>query len=112
MRWLSLVHLPPRRLCLQAGFQVAAGSQAAGFQVVADFPAGVGFHPAADSTARRYPEVGSAVEAVVPGRAPLIFPGQDPAPREAWLRMASLRAAVPNRAPRIFPGQGLAGQEA
>ena len=126
MRWLSLVHLPPRRVCLQAGlqvagFQVAAGSQAAGFHVVAgsqaaDFHAAAGLHAPADSTARRCPGAGSAVEAVVPcrgpHRAPRIFPGQGPAPREAWLRMASLRAAGLNRAPRIFLSRAQAGQEA
>ena len=121
MRWLCLVHLPPRRECLQAGLQVAgflvaAGSQAADFHVAAglqaaDFHAAV--HAPVDSTAHRRPGVGSAVEAVVPGRralrAPRIFPGQDPAPREAWLRKATLPAAAPNRAPpranRIFHGQ-------
>ena len=96
MRWLSQARLPARRVCLQAGLQVAAGSQAADFHVAAgsqaagsqaaDFHA-AGLHAPAGSTAHRCPEVGSAVEAVVPGRSPL-------------------------RAPRIFLGQGLAGLEA
>ena len=84
MRWLSQARLqarlPARRVCLQAGLQVAAGSQAADFHAA-------GLHAPAGSTAHRCPEVGSAVEAVVPGHSPL-------------------------RAPRIFLGQGLAGLEA
>jgi hypothetical protein len=97
MRWLSQARLPARRVCLQAGLQVAAGSQAADFHLVADFHAAggsqaadfhaAGLHAPAGSTAHRCPEVGSAVEAVVLGRSPL-------------------------RAPRIFLGQGLAGLEA
>ena len=108
MRWPSLVHLPHRRVCLQAGLQV-------GLHMAADFHA-AGLQAPADSTARRCPEVGSAVEAVVPGRGPLrtprIFPGQALTGQEGWLRKAILPAAAPNRAPRISLGQGLAGQEA
>ena len=81
MRWLSPARLLARRLCLQAGLQVEAGSQGAGshaadFQAAdfqaADFQAAdfqaAGLRAPADSTARRCPGVGSAVEAVVPGR--------------------------------------------
>ena len=126
MRWLSQVHLRPRRVCLQAVLHLAAdfhaaGSPAADFQEAAgsqaaDFHA-AGLHAPAGSTAHRCREVGSAVEAVVPGRSPLraprIFLGQAQAGLEAWLRKATSRAAAGlNRAPRIFLGQGLAGLEA
>jgi hypothetical protein len=114
MRWLSLVHL---RVHLQAGFHVA-GPQVADFHAggsqAADFHA-AGLQEAADSTAHRCPGVGSAVEAVVPGRRPLRAPQTYPG-QEGWLRKAILPAAVPNlthrRARRIFPSQGLASQEA
>ena len=115
MRWLCLVHLPPRRGCLQAGLQVAADFHAAGPQAV-DFHDAAGLHAPADSTAHRCRGVGSAVEAVVPGRRPLraprIFPGLAQTGQEAWLRKATLPAAGLNRAPRIFLSQGLASQEA
>jgi hypothetical protein len=103
-----------------ADFHVAAGSQAADFHAAglqaAEFHA-AGLHAPADSTAHRCPEVGSAVEAVVPGRSPLraprIFLGQGLAGQEAWLRKATSRAAAGlSRAPRIFLSQGLAGLEA
>jgi uncharacterized protein YjbI with pentapeptide repeats len=76
MRWLSQARLPARRVCLQAGLQVEAGSQGADFHAAdfqaADFQAAdfqaAGLRAPADSTARRCPGVGSAVEAVVPGR--------------------------------------------
>ena len=68
MRWLSRVHL---RVRLQAGFHVA-GPRAADFHA-ADFHA-VGLQEAADSTAHRRLGVGSALEAVVPGRRPLHAP--------------------------------------
>jgi hypothetical protein len=126
MRWLFQVHLPPRRLCLQAGLQVAAdfhlaaGSQAVDFHVAAgsqavDFHA-AGLHAPADSTAHRCPGVGSALEAVLPGRralrAPRIFPSRAQAGLEAWLRKATLPAVGLNRAPRIFLSQAQAVLEA
>ena len=95
MRWLSLVHLQVR---LQAGFQAAgfheAGLQVAGFRAAADSQAAdfrvAGLQAAADSTAHRRPGVGSAVEAVVPGRRPLhaaqTFLSQVLTGQEGWLR--------------------------
>ena len=74
-----------------------------------------GFHPP-DSAVHRCPEVGFAVEAVLPGRrllsGPRIFPDQDLAGQEVWLRKAASRAAGPNRAPQIFPSQDLVAQGA
>ena len=81
---------------LQAADFHAAGSQAVDFHAAAGSQA-AGLHAPADSTARRCPGVGSAVQAVVPGRRPLraprIFPGQGLAGQEAWLRKTTSRAA-------------------
>jgi hypothetical protein len=114
MRWLSLVRLPLRRVCPRVAVHPVC------LQAALRAWGRVGLHAAADSTAHRCPGAGSAAGALFQGRkllrAPRIFPGQDLAGQEAWLRTASLRAAAPNRrplhAPRIFPRQDLAGQEA
>ena len=90
MRWLFLVHLPLRRVCPQVAVHPVC------LQAALHAWGRVGFQEA-DSTAHRCLEAGSAAGALFQDRkllrAPRIFPGQDLAGQEAWLRTASLQAA-------------------
>jgi len=91
MRWLSLVRLPLRRVCPRVAVHPVC------LQAALRAWGRVGLHAAADSTAHRCPGAGSAAGALFQGRkllrASRIFPGQDLAGQEAWLRTASLQAA-------------------
>ena len=91
MRWLSLVRLSLRRVCPRVAVHPVC------LQAALRAWGRVGLHAAADSTAHRCPGAGSAAGALFQGRkllrAPRIFPGQDLAGQEAWLRTASLQTA-------------------
>jgi hypothetical protein len=91
MRWLSLVRLSLRRVCPRVAVHPVC------LQAALHAWGRVGLHAAADSTAHRCPGAGSAAGALFQGRkllrASRIFPGQDLAGQEAWLRTASLQAA-------------------
>jgi hypothetical protein len=108
MQWLSLVHLLPRRVFPRAALHA---SLRVGYQVAADFHVAAGsqaadLRAAAASAAHRCPGVGSAAEAVAPGRrllrASRIFLSQAQVDLEAWLRKQTLPAVGLNRALRIF----------
>ena len=102
MRWLCLVHLQARR---RVWVHAPADSALprwleGGFRRWTRHRPGAGFGGGPGVSRPRTP------------RAPRIFPGQDLAGLEAWLRMASLRAAGPStsRAPNISrPGSGRTG---